>query len=91
VLLIVILFLAASLAGCGSPREADRRDLRRIYAASLCQAPGMETTEEERLAFRELVERYGGPARVESLIAESMVADPVSWRAYLDSLAQNLP
>ncbi len=51
----------------------------------------METTEEERLAFRELVERYGGPARVESLIAESMVADPASWRAYLDSLAQNLP
>lgn len=88
-LVLLILILAAACAPADHP---PRERLERLYTGLvLAAAPGADTTGASPSSMRALVDSFGGPARVESLLAESMTAEPERWRTFLDSLAKNLP
>jgi hypothetical protein len=80
------------MAGCGDSHGPERAELQRVYARLLLLgSPESDTTGVRRAELRQAIDSLGGDARVESLLVESMVAEPDAWRAFLDSLAKSLP
>jgi hypothetical protein len=88
----VPLLLALAIAGCGGSPDPERAGLQRVYARLLLLgSPESDTTGARRTELRQAIDSLGGDARLESLLVESMVAEPDAWRAFLDSLAKSLP